>query len=87
MQKEVPLTIKRRTDGGCLAIPVLLSPVDIQDAPFAFLTAFPSGARPVSEWKHRDDAWDDVIGAIRRAVRILPTLIEFTHDKPASNKK
>lgn len=77
MNKEVPETLKRATDGYCHLIPIILSGLDIDTTPFADFTVFPSRARPVLDWDSRADAWDSVIGAIRRTVLTLPRLLSI----------
>ncbi|MBE8470271.1 toll/interleukin-1 receptor domain-containing protein [Streptomyces justiciae] len=68
---EMTEALRRHDLGECVVIPVLLRPVDLVGAPFMSLQALPSGARPVTSWGDRDDAFADVAAGIRRAVTRL----------------
>jgi hypothetical protein len=54
--------------GDAVVIPVIIRPVDFQDAPFSHLQALPTDARPVSRWDDHDEAWVDVVRGIRKAI-------------------
>jgi hypothetical protein len=74
--RELMRAIGRHKDGKAKVIPILLRPITIEDdAPFAELMTLPSGRKPVTSWPSRDDAWNDVVRGIRRALG-LPTAEE-----------
>jgi hypothetical protein len=54
--------------GQARVIPILLRPVDWTNAPFGRLQALPKDAKPVTSWRNRDEAWQDVAKGIRRAI-------------------
>jgi hypothetical protein len=69
---EMKLAMERHERGEAVVIPILLKPVEWEDAPFGKLQACPTNARPITEWSNRDKAFVDVVQAIRKAVRQLP---------------
>ncbi|MCS5690745.1 AAA-like domain-containing protein [Cyanobium sp. FGCU-6] len=69
---ELKLAMERHERGEAVVIPILLKPVEWEDAPFGKLQACPTNARPITEWSSRDKAFVDVVQAIREAVRQLP---------------
>ncbi|WP_437282534.1 AAA family ATPase [Sorangium sp. So ce375] len=68
---EMMRALERHDAGQACVIPVLLRKTDWQSAPFAKLQALPKGARPVTLWQDRDEAWHDVALGIRRAIEAL----------------
>lgn len=66
--KEVKRAMERHEANQACVIPVILRPVDWQDAPFAKLQAFPTNAKPVTEWENQDAAFVSVVKGIREAV-------------------
>ena len=66
--REMELALDRHRQGLAHVIPILLRPVDWQDAPFAHLQYLPSNKRPVTLWESRDAAFLDVTVGIRAAV-------------------
>jgi len=68
---ELKEAIARHEAKQARVIPIVLRPTDWKDAPFAKLQALPSLGKPVSRWQTHDDAFEDVIKGIRRAVEDL----------------
>jgi tetratricopeptide (TPR) repeat protein len=68
---EMKEAITRHEAKQARVIPIVLRPTDWSDAPFAKLQALPSLGKPVSRWPTHDDAFEDVIKGIRRAVEDL----------------
>lgn len=60
--------MERHERGDAIVIPILLSPVDWSDAPFSRLQVLPTQAKPITKWRHRDDALADVARGIRDAI-------------------
>ncbi len=58
----------RHETGEAHVIPIILSPVDWTDAPFAKLQAFPRDAKPITTWSNQNEAFYDVAQGIRRVV-------------------
>ncbi len=58
--KEMERALKRHEMGQARVIPIILRPVDWSGAPFGKLQALPKGAKPVTTWVNRDEAFLDV---------------------------
>ena len=57
--------------GEACVIPIILSPVNWEGAPFAKLQALPRDAKPVTSWENQDEAFQDISQAIRRKIEEL----------------
>ena len=62
---EVKNAMVRHRAGGCTVIPVILKPCDWMSTPFGKLQALPRGAKPITVWENRDDAFMDITQSIR----------------------
>ena len=62
---EMQLALERHKQGLTHVIPILLRPVDWQDAPFSDLHCLPSNNTPVTLWENRDAAFLEVVTGIR----------------------
>ena len=71
---EMQRALERHQANEACVIPILLRPVDWNNAPFAHLQALPTGAKPITTWRNRDAAFADVAAGIRRAVEDLSSL-------------
>ena len=69
MQKALELHEK----GEAHVLPILLRPVDWQDAAFAKLQLLPTGAKPITKWPDLEEALEDVARQIRVVVNTLRT--------------
>src|SRR5258708_22257879 len=69
--KEMKRAVERHEAGEAYVIPIILRPVDWQDAPFGKLQALPSNALPVTLWRNKDKAFLDIAQGIRKAVEEL----------------
>jgi len=65
---EMKRAMERHEAGEAVVIPIILRPVDWSDAPFGKLQALPKNAKPVTSWRPRDDAFVNIVQAIRRVV-------------------
>ena len=65
---EMTQAIDRHNADLARVIPVILRPVEWKGAPFAKLQALPSGAKPVTRWPTHDDAFEDIVLGIRKAI-------------------
>lgn len=65
---EMKRALERHEIGEARVIPILLRPVDWRDAPFSMLQALPRDARPVTTWKNRDSAFEEIAIQIRKVV-------------------
>lgn len=76
---ELRRAMERHYNGEARVIPVILRPVDWQNAPFSQLQALPRNAKPVTKWTNRDEAFTNVAQGIR-------TIVEAVHQhNPSSN--
>ncbi|HWS83903.1 MAG TPA: toll/interleukin-1 receptor domain-containing protein [Ktedonobacteraceae bacterium] len=65
---EMKRALERHEIGEARVIPILLRPVDWRDAPFSMLQALPKNAQPITTWKNRDLAFEDIAKQIRKVV-------------------
>lgn len=65
---EMQRAIERHNAGQSRVIPVILRPCDWHDAPFGKLMAAPKDGRPVTSWPDLDDAFLDIVRAIKAAI-------------------
>lgn len=83
---EMQRALERHDCGEARVIPIILSPVDWQEAPFSKLQVLPENATPVksAEWYTRDDAFLNITKGIRKVVFELtvPSPIESVADPP-----
>lgn len=63
---EMARALERHEAGEARVIPVLLRPCDWNDAPFSKLQALPAGAKPITKWADRDEAFLSVAQGIRK---------------------
>lgn len=68
---EMRRAMQRHEAGEATVIPVFLRPVDWEGAPFGRLQGLPTGGRPVSSWRSRDEAFTSVARGIRDVAEAL----------------
>ncbi|HET8845021.1 MAG TPA: toll/interleukin-1 receptor domain-containing protein [Ktedonobacteraceae bacterium] len=68
---EMKKALELHKTGQARVLPILLRPVDWQDAPFATLQMLPTGAKPVTKWSDPEEALEDVAKGIRVVVDSL----------------
>jgi len=66
--QELPRALERQQSGSATVVPIILKPADWQSSPLRGLQALPRGARPVSKWQNRDQAWLDVAQGLQRLI-------------------
>lgn len=49
-----------------ITIPVIIRPIRMELLQISYLQVIPSGAKPVTDWPSRDNAWNDVIGELSK---------------------
>ncbi len=69
--KEMQRALERHEAGTCRVIPILLRPVYWEEAPFGKLQMLPTDAKPITRWQDHDDAFEDVVKGISKAVKEL----------------
>ena len=65
---EMRRAMERHESGEARVIPVILRPCDWQTAPFGKLQALPEGAKPVTVWANRDEAFLSIVQGIRQVI-------------------
>ena len=65
---EMKKAMERHIEGKARVIPVILRKCDWSSAPFGKLQALPKNAKPIKGWEDRDEAYNDVVTGIRKAV-------------------
>ena len=64
---EMCRAIERHNAGEARVIPVILNACDWKHAPFGNLIAVPTDGHPVTNWSDQNEAFLDIVGAIRQA--------------------
>jgi hypothetical protein len=64
-EKEMMRALERNREGSCAVIPVILRPCDWQDMPFGRLQGTPKDGKPITLWANIDEAFLDVVKAIK----------------------
>lgn len=65
---EVNRAMQRHAEGSTRVIPVILRPCDWKRMPFGKLTVTPRDGKPITRWTDRDEAFLEVVTAIRQAL-------------------
>src|SRR5579863_258835 len=71
---EMQRALERQEAGEACVIPILISEVDWQSAPFSYLQALPTDAKPIASWEDEERALANVAAGIRRTIEELPLL-------------
>ncbi|MHA7599851.1 toll/interleukin-1 receptor domain-containing protein [Alicycliphilus sp. T452] len=85
---EMKRAMERHQAGSAVVVPVILRPVDWHSAPFGALKALPRDGKPVVKWPTLDDAFLDVVQALRSllATRSASTTQMAISPAPASKE-
>ena len=67
-EREMGRALERHGEGLCVVIPVILRPCDWHDMPFGRLQAAPKDGKPITLWPNIDEAFLDVVKAIKAAL-------------------
>lgn len=70
-EREMTRALERHQHRDARVVPVILRPCDWHDLPFGKLLATPKDGLPVTKWSNLDDAFLDVVTAIKRALKEL----------------
>ncbi len=68
---EMTRALEKHAAGAARVIPIVLRPVDWESTPFHKLQALPTGAKAITTWANRDEAWVDVAKGIRNTIQSL----------------
>ena len=66
--KEMHSALKLHETGKAIVIPIIIRPVEWEDAPFSNLQALPKNAQPITSWENQDEAWVDVVKGIKATI-------------------
>ncbi|KAM3112737.1 TIR domain-containing protein [Phormidesmis sp. 146-33] len=80
---ELKRAMQRHEAKEACVIPIILRPVDWQNAPFSKLQALPKNAKPITTWDNLDEAFYDVAQGIRA---IVERLIEERNENQQQNR-
>ncbi len=61
--------LERHNAGEAYIVPILLRPIDWQDASLNKLSVLPFGNKPVTMWTHRDEAFRDIVQGVRKRLK------------------
>lgn len=64
-EKELAVALRRHEANDCVVLPVIVRACDWTSLPFGRLKASPSDGKPISAWSDADEAWLDVVKAVR----------------------
>ncbi len=81
---EMKRAMERHEAKEARVIPIILSPVDWQSAPFGKLLALPTDGKPVALWQPRDSAWFVVTSGLRKVVEELTAELQTPRAKVGS---
>jgi hypothetical protein len=70
-EREMKRALERHQRGEARVIPVILRPCDWHDLLFGKLLATPKDGRPITKWPNLDEAFQDVVSAIKGALKPL----------------
>ncbi|HTK05548.1 MAG TPA: FxSxx-COOH system tetratricopeptide repeat protein, partial [Ktedonobacteraceae bacterium] len=65
---EMKRALERQSLNEACVIPILVRPVDWENAPFKHLSVLPTNAEPITSWPNRDEAWKNVVQGIKAAL-------------------
>jgi hypothetical protein len=63
--REMKRAMEKHESGAAVVVPVILRPCDWHDTPFGKLLAVPKDGRPITQWPSPDEAFLDVVRAIK----------------------
>lgn len=66
--RELAQALERERRKEAVVIPVILKFADWSTSPFHSLQALPPGAKPITDWRNRDEAWTEVAQGLRRVI-------------------
>ena len=70
-KEELSHAMERHEQGTARVVPVILRKCEWSEMPYAKLQALPRGARPVSDFPDKDDAFTDIASGIRLLIDTL----------------
>lgn len=86
-EREMKRALERHQRGDARVIPVILRPCDWHDLPFGKLLATPKDGRPITKWPNIDEAFQDVVSAIKGALKPLGRSVKSSTPKASETRK
>ncbi len=77
---EMQRALERHERKQARVIPIILRPVDWEDAPFSKLQVLPTNALPVTSWTNRDSAFADIVKNLRPVIKELRNQLKTKED-------
>ena len=68
IKKEMTRALERHDASEVLVVPIIIEPCDWTASPLKKLKALPRDAKPVTEWTNQNNAFVDVVTALRRVL-------------------
>ena len=68
---EMKRSLERHDAKEARVIPIILRPIDFENAPFSRLQILPKNRKPIKNWRNSNDAFHDVVKEIRNVVKEL----------------
>lgn len=72
LDELVKQVLKRRTEGRCVVVPVLVAAADWKSSRFGSLQPVPRDGVPIRSRKDRDSAWVEVVEGLSQALQYRP---------------
>ncbi|HEX7735487.1 MAG TPA: TIR domain-containing protein [Ktedonobacteraceae bacterium] len=67
--EQMEVAMRRHKEGTAKVVPIIIKPVDWKGTPFDILQAVPHSGKPISTWNNRDEAWLEVVRAIKAILK------------------
>lgn len=87
--KEMGRAIERHDAGEAVVIPIILRACIWEYSRFGKLQALPKGAKPIQNWKYKDEAWLDVVRGLLQVIEALnndhPVMASTDFPKPSKS--
>jgi hypothetical protein len=83
---EMTRTMEKQRNRETRVIPVILRPCDWHDLPFGKLQAVPKDGKPISTWPNIDEAFLDVVKAVKTALQEMRGKVSAVPPIPANSK-
>lgn len=82
---ETNCALRRSETGNVRVIPVLLRDSDWQHAEFKHLQPLPADKVPLQQWAYPDEAWQNVVNEIRKAIESVSVVSERAMGRAGSS--
>jgi AAA-like domain/TIR domain len=87
-EQEMPIALRRQTQGEAIVVPIILRDCVWQDLPFSNLYAIPSDGKtdgkPIADFPNPDQAYRQIGEAVKKAIRELKPASQIAEPLPIS---